>query len=125
MSASAQAITLCMIVRNEAATIERCLDSVRPLISRWVIVDTGSTDDTADRIKRELDGIPGELHHRPWRNFGANRTELMDLAQGVGDYLLLLDADMTLRQISSVPELEADAYHVRFDGELSYVNVRL
>ena len=65
-------MSLClnMIVRNEARVIERCLDSVYPLIEHWVIVDTGSTDDTQERIRRRLAGIPGQLHQRPWKDFG-------------------------------------------------------
>ena len=34
-------IGLCMIVKDEAAVIERCLDSVRPLIDFVVVEDTG------------------------------------------------------------------------------------
>jgi hypothetical protein len=30
-------LCLCMIVKDEAAIIERCLRSVRPFISTWVI----------------------------------------------------------------------------------------
>lgn len=37
-------IRLCMIVKNEACVIERCLASVRDLVDTWVISDTGSTD---------------------------------------------------------------------------------
>jgi len=47
-------ICLCMIVKNEAAVIERCLASVRPLIDTWVISDTGSTDGTQDLIRADL-----------------------------------------------------------------------
>ena len=36
-------LCLNMIVKNEAHVIRRCLDSVRPFVSHWVIVDTGST----------------------------------------------------------------------------------
>ena len=39
-------IGLCMIVKNEAHVILRCLDSVRPLVDYVLIEDTGSTDGT-------------------------------------------------------------------------------
>ena len=55
-------ICLVMIVRNEAAIIRRCLESVRPHIDRWVICDTGSTDNTPDIVQEILSGIPGTLH---------------------------------------------------------------
>lgn len=47
---------------------------MKPIIDHWVIVDTGSTDDTQDVILRELEGIPGSLDAREWVNFGHNRT---------------------------------------------------
>ena len=118
-------ICLCMIVRNEAAVIGRCLASVRSLISSWVIVDTGSTDGTRELIRAALAGVPGELHERPWVDFGHNRSELVELARGHGDYLLLIDADMTLA--GELPaDLDAEAYSLRQgDGVLAYRNVRL
>ena len=39
-------ISLCMIVKNEAEVLARCLDSVCDLMDEIIIVDTGSTDDT-------------------------------------------------------------------------------
>jgi hypothetical protein len=89
-------ICLVMIVRNEAHVIERCLRSVRPLISRWCIVDTGSTDDTPARIEAELGDLPGTLHHSDWVDFGHNRSEALERAHGQGDWLLLIDADEEL-----------------------------
>jgi glycosyltransferase involved in cell wall biosynthesis len=89
-------VCLVMIVRDEAHVIERCLRSVRPLISRWSIVDTGSADATPRLIERALSDLPGELHHRPWVDFGHNRSEAMALARGRGDWLLLIDADEEL-----------------------------
>ena len=40
-----------MIVKNESAVIKRCLDSVKEIIDYWVIIDTGSTDDTKEIIQ--------------------------------------------------------------------------
>jgi glycosyltransferase involved in cell wall biosynthesis len=90
-------ICLVMIVRDEAHVIGRCLACVRPLITRWCIVDTGSTDDTPALIDRALAGLPGRLHRRPWVDFGHNRSESLALAAGQGDFLLLIDADETLK----------------------------
>ena len=36
-----------MIARNEAANIARCLRSVAPIADEMIVVDTGSTDETA------------------------------------------------------------------------------
>lgn len=92
-------ICLAMIVKNEADVIRRCLDSVSPLIDRWVIVDTGSTDGTQDIIREHMKAkdIPGELVERPWKNFADNRSESLALARATGaDYTTVIDADDTL-----------------------------
>jgi glycosyltransferase involved in cell wall biosynthesis len=120
-----QTVALCMIVRNEAAVIERCLGSVKDLIDTWIIVDTGSSDDTRLRIRSALANLPGMLHERPWHDFGRNRTELLRLARGSADYLLLLDADMTLEQLRGLPQLHADGYYLRHAGSLDYAVPRL
>ena len=76
--------TLClnMIVKDEAHVIRRCLDSVRSHLANWTIVDTGSTDGTQAIIRSHLRDLPGELHERPWRDFGTNRSEAIALARG-------------------------------------------
>ena len=67
-------ICLCMIVRDEATVIERCLRSIQDLIDSWVICDTGSCDDTAELIQSLLIDVPGSLYKRPWRDFGHNQV---------------------------------------------------
>ena len=116
------AICLNMIVKNEADVVAETLDSVAPYISSWVIVDTGSTDGTQDVIRNHMArlGIPGELHERPWRNFGHNRTEALNLAQGHGDYIWVIDADDILVGTPDFTQLSADIYHMRL-GEASFI----
>ena len=114
-------ITLCMIVKDEAHVIERCLASVLPVIDHWVIVDTGSTDGTQQKIKDFFDrnGIDGELHEIPWKDFGYNRSEALRLAQATDtDYALMIDADEILvfeqgfDPIAFKNNLTADLYNV-------------
>jgi glycosyltransferase involved in cell wall biosynthesis len=104
-----------MIVQNEAHIITETLDSVAAYISSWVIVDTGSKDGTQDLIADHMAalGIPGELHERPWRDFGHNRTEALTLAQGHGDFIWVVDADDLLFGAPDFSSLDADVYIMR------------
>ena len=114
-------VNLCMIVKNEAHVIERCLSSVLPVIDYWVIVDTGSTDGTQQKIKDFFDrnGIPGELHESEWKDFGTNRSEALEYAQKTDhDYSLMIDADEILvfepgfDPIKFKESLTADLYNI-------------
>lgn len=104
-------IRLCMIVKDEAGVIKRCLDSVKPHIQSWVIVDTGSSDNTIDVIQREMKGIPGVVYQRPWIDFASNRNDAMDLARLGCDYLLTIDADEVL-ECPKMHSLVEDVYMV-------------
>lgn len=109
-----QTICLNMIVKNERHVIKRCLDSVKPFIDHWVIVDTGSTDGTQEEIKSFMKEVPGELYERPWKNFGENRNEALQLAKGKSDYILFMDADDYLEYAPSfaLPHLKAGLYKI-------------
>ena len=48
-------ISLCMIVKNEEAVLERCLKSVGDIADEIVIVDTGSTDGTKEIAEQYAD----------------------------------------------------------------------
>src|SRR6185369_1983652 len=127
MNGSAK-ICLSMIVKNEAKVIQRCLASTRPFIDTWQIVDTGSSDGTQRIIRDYLGDLPGELHERPWRNFGANRSEALDLAQGRADFTLIIDADEVLASADDFApgELELDAYQLRTElGDYTYYRTQL
>jgi tetratricopeptide (TPR) repeat protein len=93
-------ICLNMIVKNEEKVLPRLFRSVKDYIDYYVIVDTGSTDSTIELIRREMEayGIPGEVHERPWVNFGVNRQQALELALAADktDWLLFIDADEEL-----------------------------
>ena len=121
-------VCLNMIVKNESKVIERCLVSTRPFVDTWVIVDTGSSDGTQDIISRSLADLPGELHERPWRNFGANRSEALLFARDRADFTLIIDADEVLTASPGFEpgELGLDAYQLRTElRELAYYRTQL
>lgn len=115
-------LSLCMIVKDESRVVERCLRSVLPLIDAWTVVDTGSSDDTPDRVQAVLGHLPGQLHHRPWRNFAENRSEAFELNRDSADYHLVIDADDWLEAEAGAefrkPYLKADWYflNVHYNG---------
>ena len=128
MNTKRQTVCLCMIVKNEHHILRRCLDSVRGLIDTWLIVDTGSTDGTQQLATEYFHDLPGELVERPWRNFGHNRTESLQLASPKADYLLIMDADEYLEPAANFawPEFTADAYDFQMlSGGLNYYKIQL
>jgi len=115
-------ICLCAIVKNEGKIIKRLIDSCREIIDYYVIIDTGSTDNTLEIIDRELNDIKGEVYKSEFVNFGHNRTELVRKAKGKADYLLLADADFTIHWNKDFDKskLTADMYHLRYEGGLDF-----
>lgn len=81
-------ISLCMIVKNEAGVIARCLDSAAGIADEIVVVDTGSTDNTQEIVRTFTD----KLYEFTWTdNFAAARNFAFSLA--TMEYILWLDAD--------------------------------
>lgn len=77
-------LILTMIVRDEAATIAETLESCRPLIQGWAIVDTGSVDGTQDVVRECMRGIPGHIVDRIWpESFSIAREWAWNLASQV------------------------------------------
>lgn len=132
-------ICLNMIVKNESAIIERCLNSAKDHIHCISICDTGSTDNTVEIIEQFMkkNQIPGKVHRHEWKNFGHNRTlsaqaaqlTLKELGFSLPDtYLLLLDADMILEVDSTFKQqpLVADNYlFLQYNDFFSHYNTRL
>ncbi|WPV64827.1 glycosyltransferase [Chitinophaga sp. LS1] len=114
-------ICLCMMVKNEAHIIRRALESALPYIDYWVICDTGSNDDTPAVIANVMQDKPGQLYHTTWKNFGRNRSEVLERARSHADYLLIMDADMTLNVKAPFRQkLQHDFYEIRYEGSLDY-----
>ena len=93
-------IGLCMIVKNEAHVIRRCLDSAKPIVDFVLVEDTGSSDGTQEVIRSWLqeNRIRGIVTDVPWRDFAFNRSHALQALRKYReiDYALVIDADDTL-----------------------------
>ncbi|MCT7951711.1 tetratricopeptide repeat protein [Ancylothrix sp. C2] len=85
-------LSLCMIVKNEEATLRDCLHSVKDVVDEMVVLDTGSTDRTVE-IAQELGA---NVYFFEWCNdFAVARNEALRFV--TGDWVIVLDADEKLK----------------------------
>ncbi len=83
-----QSLSLCMIVKNEQSYLGPCLNAVKGLADEIIVVDTGSTDRSADLAT--LYGA--HVFTFQWSNdFSAARN--FALQKATCDWVLILDAD--------------------------------
>jgi tetratricopeptide (TPR) repeat protein len=128
-----EGLCLSMIVKDEEKILARCLESVRPVLSAYEIVDTGSRDATKKIIARLFENIPGTVHDAPFVDFATTRNAALTKAQESDrafSHVLLIDADMQL----IVQDKDAFLGEVRGAdvlmvtqkaGSLAYENVRI
>lgn len=81
-------LSVCMIVKNEAKNIARCLESVLDIADEIVVVDTGSVDHT----KKIATDYGAAVYDFEWvDDFSKARNYSIDHA--TGDWILILDGD--------------------------------
>lgn len=101
-SKNKKTIALVMMVKNEHKRIKVSLESVKDTVDCFVILDTGSEDDTMEIIRNYSKEIKKPLHMirqlfpAPF-DFSKSRNVLLDFADDKADYLLLLDCNDELR----------------------------
>jgi len=81
-------ITLCMIVKNEANHLEKCLSSVQGIVSEIIIVDTGSEDNSIDIALK----FGAKIIDMPWEN-DFSKARNLSLKHATSPWILVLDAD--------------------------------
>jgi glycosyltransferase involved in cell wall biosynthesis len=96
-------VSVALIVKNEARSLARCLDSVAGAVDEIVVVDTGSTDDTKEIARR----YTARVFDFEWRqDFSAARQFAID--QATSDWVFWIDADDVVQQAEEIrPLLEA------------------
>ncbi len=81
-------ISLCMIMKNNANVLPRCLNSVMGLVNEIIIVDTGSTDDSI--AIAESHGA--RVYTDPWQDDFA-RPRNIGIEKAQCQWILILDPD--------------------------------
>jgi tetratricopeptide (TPR) repeat protein len=107
-------LSVCLIARNEAASLPRALQSVQSVADEVIVADTGSTDGT-EQVARDLGAVVCRF---PWcDDFSAARNHA--ISQAHGDWVFWLDADEELLPESvgavrsCVARADALAFHIR------------
>lgn len=100
MKHSSTSISLCLIVRDEEASLGPCLASFKGSYDELIVVDTGSSDRTVDIAET----FGARVEFFPWRDdFSAARNYACSLAQG--DWVVMADADELLAPDGIGPSL--------------------
>jgi len=118
-------LAISQIVKNEAHVIERMLNSIKSIIDCGVFVDTGSTDNTIEVIKKwgETNNIPMYVYERAFDNFENSRNYAMEMVKDKSEYAFWLDADEVLEIHPNFKKsnLDKDLYMFNtFIGSMKY-----
>lgn len=90
MTIAVPRLSLCMIVKDEEAHLEACLQSVMDWVDEAIVVDTGSQDGTVALAQTQ----GAQVYHYPWPgDFATARNWALERV--TGDWVLVLDADET------------------------------
>ena len=81
-------LSVCMIVKNEAAHLSKCLQSVRPIADEIIVADT----DSSDRSKDIAAIFGANVFDFQWEDDFAKARNFA-LSKASGDWILCLDAD--------------------------------
>ena len=121
-------VSLCMIVKNEADHLARCLRSAKPIVDEIVVVDTGSRDRSADIAR----AFGARVYEHRWRDdFSEARN--VSISKASGDWILVLDGDEVVsaqdygrfREIVAGPPTSAFTVRTRnYTSELNTVGWR-
>jgi hypothetical protein len=106
-------INLCIMVKNAGPQFEKMLTDNLPIIDKWTILDTGSTDETINIINKVLVGKKdGNLYQEPFINFRDSRNRLLDLAGTSCKFNIMLDDTYVIKGDlrSFLTEVRGDQY---------------
>jgi glycosyltransferase involved in cell wall biosynthesis len=115
MSASTFSCVICAY--NEAQRIGEvlCVVATHPLFNEVIVVDDGSTDNTADIVR----SFPSVRLISSAENRGKSRAFAEAVRAAKNDYIMCLDADLKHLTAANITELAEPVLSRRFDMSIS------
>jgi glycosyltransferase involved in cell wall biosynthesis len=92
-------ITAIILTRNEQRHLSRCIDSLKPCVSKIYVIDSGSTDKTVDIAR----AAGAQVFENPWVNHAVQFNWALEHCPIDTPWVLRLDADEVV-----TPELAAE-----------------
>lgn len=80
-----------IMVKNESSRIEKTINSVLGILDGLVVLDTGCTDDTIEKIRRIYP--KAEIFEGEFIDYSTTRNELLDNCLGKSEFIMMLDAN--------------------------------
>lgn len=109
-------IALTMMIKNEEQFIDKTFDSVSSFIDIFIILDTGSTDNTIEHVTKYCNDNGKKLYllESPFQDFSTSRNKLLTYCESIIDveYLLLMDSGDYMKN-TILSNLKEDAYIVK------------
>lgn len=111
-----------IMMKDEAPYIEKTIESAAPFVDCFVILDTGSTDDSIKvaRAAAHNWNTPVFVMETSWIKFGDTRNHLLDYVEKIAHFALLLDVSDEVRHGETLAPLIA-----RWTDEYEDYSVRL
>lgn len=82
-------MTAIVLTKNEEKNIGNCLDSIRGLVERVIVVDSGSTDRTVEIAK----SYGAEVYHHEWIHYANQFNWALDNFEIRSKWIYRIDAD--------------------------------
>lgn len=101
LQSPALSLSACMIVKNEEASVGKCLRSIRPYVDELIVDDNGSQDTTKTILERY--GASVETGPSPLE-VGFDEARNRTIARSTGDMILWIDADEELLNTVKLPK---------------------
>ena len=109
-------VTAIIITKNESLHIGRCIDSIKKHVSRIVVVDSGSEDETESIVLRK--GC--EFYFNKWEGYANQVNWAINKVFSSSDWIVRIDADEVINECN----LTIKEYLAQLGSEVNGLNIR-